>query len=340
MGSEMMGAAKRRPRASRSALSEVAIRPTRTARGRHNTVGPSSVYTASERFTKKKFVAILVQMEPRRAQAPNVFEVIDLADPRLADYRDLRDRGLRGRDGIPGLFVGEQPLIVQRMLSMPGVSKSVLVVTTWADRIAPLAPPEVPVYVAPLDLMRHVAGFAVHRGVLAVGYRAKVERPSLHAIISGDGPLTLLLCEDITNIDNIGLLFRNAAAFGVDGVLLSPKCHDPLYRKSLRVAIGHTLSIPFARCDDWLGELDRLKRNWNLTLIAAANDERAAELDSAPRPERIGLVVGSEFDGLLSTTLNLCDQIVKVPMANGVDSLNVAVAAAVCLHRFSTAVRV
>ena len=279
-------------------------------------------------------------MDQRRAQAPNVFDVIDLADPRLADYRDLRDRGLRGRDGIPGLFVGEQPLIVQRMLSMPGVTKSVLVVTTWADRIAPLAPPEVPVYVAPLDLMRHVAGFAVHRGVLAVGYRAKVERPSLHAIISGDGPLTLLLCEDITNIDNIGLLFRNAAAFGVDGVLLSPKCHDPLYRKSLRVAIGHTLTVPFARSADWSGELARLQQECNVTLVAAALDERAVDLDSVPCPKRVGLVVGSEFDGLPSATLDQCDAIVKVPMAEGVDSLNVAVAAAVCLHRFSTAVRV
>ncbi len=279
-------------------------------------------------------------MDQRRAQAPNVFDVIDLADTRLADYRDIRDRGLRGRDGIPGLFVGEQPLIVQRMLSMPGVSKSVLVVRTWADRIAPLAPPEVPVYVAPLDLMQRVAGFAVHRGVLAVGYRAKVERPSLHAIISGDGPLTLLLCEDITNIDNIGLLFRNAAAFGVDGVLLSPKCHDPLYRKSLRVAIGHALTVPFARSEDWSGELARLQQESNVTLVAAALDERAVELDSVPCPKRVGLVVGPEFDGLPAATLDQCDSIVKVPMARGVDSLNVAVAAAVCLHRFSTAVRV
>ncbi len=279
-------------------------------------------------------------MQQRPAKADNVIQVTDLADPRLADYRDIRDRGLLGRDGIPGLFVGEQPLIVQRMLSMPGVTKSVLVVTTWADRIAPLAPPEVPVYVAPLDLMRRVAGFTVHRGVLAVGYRAKVERPSLNAIISGDGPLTLLLCENITNIDNIGLLFRNAAAFAVDGVLLSPKCHDPLYRKSLRVAIGHALTVPFARSEDWAGELARLQQERNVTLVATGLDERAVELDSAPCPTRVGLVVGSEFDGLPSATLDQCDAIVKVPMARGVDSLNVAVAAAVCLHRFSTGKRI
>lgn len=278
-------------------------------------------------------------MQQRPAETDNVIQVTDLDDPRLVDYRDIRDRGLLGPEGLPGLFVGEQPLVVKRMLSMPGVTKSVLVLNTWADRIAPFASADVPVYVTPLELMTQVAGYEVHRGVLAAGFRAKIERPNLDDILSRDGPLTILICQDIANIDNIGLLFRNAAAFSVDGVLLSPKCHDPLYRKSLRVAIGHTLSIPFARCDDWLGELSRLKRDWNLTLIAAANDERATELDSVDRPERVGLVVGSEFDGLPGATLDQCDAIVKVPMAPGVDSLNVAVAAAVCLHRFSTGKR-
>ncbi len=278
-------------------------------------------------------------MPQRPAETGNVIQVTDLDDPRLADYRDIRDRGLLGPEGLPGLFIGEQPLVVKRMLSTPGLTKSVLVLNTWADRIAPFASADVPVYVAPLELMTLVAGYEVHRGVLAAGYRAKVERPNLDDILRRDGPVTMLICQDITNIDNIGLLFRNAAAFGVNGVLLSPKCHDPLYRKSLRVAIGHTLSVPFARCDDWLGELDRLKRDWNLTLIAAAIDERATELDSVDRPERVGLVVGPEFDGLGAATLDRCDFVVKVPMAPGVDSLNVAVAAAVCLHRFSTGKR-
>ncbi|MCH8164414.1 MAG: RNA methyltransferase [Planctomycetes bacterium] len=279
-------------------------------------------------------------MEPRRVQAGNVFEVIDLADPRLAEYRDIRDRGLLGQDGMPGLFVGEQPLIVQRMLSMPDVTKSVLVVTTWADRIAPLAPPDVPVYIAPLDLMRRVAGFTVHRGVLAIGYRSAIERSDLASALRPDGPLTVLLCENITNIDNIGFLFRNAAAFGVDAVVLSPRCHDPLYRKSLRVSIGHALTVPFVRCRDWPGDLGRLKARWNLTLIAAALDERAVDLRLVDLPERVGLVVGEEFHGLSPTTLDHCDHIVKVPMAPGVDSLNVAAAAAVCLHRFSTGKRI
>ena len=268
-----------------------------------------------------------------------IIEVSDINDPLLDDYRDIRDRGLRGRDGYPGLFIGEQPLVVERMLSRPGVTKSVLLGPTWADRIVPQAPPDVPVYVAPLEILKRIAGFNIHRGVLAVGHRPAVERPDLDPDLSRREALTLLVCENITNIDNIGFLFRNAAAFGVDAVLLSPRCHDPLYRKSLRVSIGHALTVPFVRSTDWTAQLDRLRREWGVTLIAAALDPRAVDLDALDRPRRIGLVVGQEYQGISPETLDRCDHIVRIPMAPGVDSLNVAVAAAICLHRFSTGQR-
>lgn len=271
----------------------------------------------------------------------NVFHVSDLDDPRLDDYRDIKDRDLLGREGYPGLFVGEQPLIVEKLLAKPGATKSVLLMPQWLDRLAPLAGEDVPIYVASTELLEKVAGYRVHRGALAMGYRNKIERPDLCSVLSDtDQPLTLLLCQEITNIDNIGLLFRNAAAFGVDGVLLSSSCHDPLYRKSLRVAIGHTLNVPFARSSDWLGDLEQLKNKWDITLIAAATSKQAVELDRIERPKRVGLVLGSEYSGLPTDTLEMCDHIARIPMAEGVDSLNVAVAAAVCLHRFSTAVRV
>ena len=271
----------------------------------------------------------------------NITEIEDLDDPRLDDYRDIRDRELHGRDGLDGdgppgrggLFIGEQLLVVERMLGLPGVTRSVLIAPRWRDRVGPLAPPQVPVYVAPLTLMKRVAGFDIHRGVLAVGNRASVEREGLE--LPPDGPLTLLLCEEIRNIDNIGLLFRNAAAFGVDGVLLSPRCHDPLYRKSLRVSIGHALTVPFARSRDWPADLGRLRAK-SVTLIAAATAPDAVDLETLSCPRRVGLLVGSEYDGLPAATLKLADHIARVPMAAGVDSLNVAVAAAVCLHRFST----
>jgi tRNA G18 (ribose-2'-O)-methylase SpoU len=268
-----------------------------------------------------------------------VIEVSDIDDPLLDDYRDIRDRELRGRDGYPGLFVGEQPLVVERMLRVPGATKSVLLGRTWVDRMVPRVPPEVPVYVVPLEIMKRIAGFNIHRGVLAVGFRPAVERSDLDPDLPRREALTLLVCENITNIDNIGLLFRNAAAFGVDAVLLSPRCHDPLYRKSLRVSIGNALTVPFVRSADWTADLDRLRREWGVSLIAAALDPRAVDLDAVDRPGRVGLVVGQEYEGISPDTLDRCDHIVRIPMAPGVDSLNVAVAAAVCLHRFSTSKR-
>ena len=268
-----------------------------------------------------------------------IINIHKIEDPRLADYRDIRERQLQGPEGFPGLFVGETRLIVERMLEVPGLTKSVLLSPTWVDRVAPLAPPDVPVYVATLDVIEQVAGFNIHRGMLAMGRRAAIERPALDPSLLARESVTLLLCEDISNIDNIGLLFRNAAAFGVDAVLLSPRCHDPLYRKSLRVSIAHVLDVPFVRCPDWAAELRRLKEDAGITLIAAATRPGSVDIDTVPPPRRVGLVVGQEFDGISAPTLDLCDRVVRIPMAAGVDSLNVAVAAAVCLHRFSTGER-
>ena len=254
--------------------------------------------------------------------------ITDPADPQLDDYRALRERDLRRE----GLFVGEQALVVGHMLALPGVTKSVLVAENMAERVAPLAPPEVPVYVAPLSVLRTVAGFDLHRGVVAVGYRAPFDGRAVEDVVpAGAGPARLLACEGITHIDNIGLLFRTAAALGVDGVLLDPTCHDPLYRKSLRVSIGHALTLPWARSSDWPGDLARLKAERGLTVIGAALAPDATPLGELDPPGRCVLVVGSEFHGLAPATLALCDEVVRIPMAPGVDSLNVAVAAGVAL---------
>jgi tRNA G18 (ribose-2'-O)-methylase SpoU len=265
-------------------------------------------------------------------------EVNDIDDPRLDDYRDIRDRELRGREAFGGLFIGEQRLVVEKMLALPGVTKSVLAIPEQAGRLAPLAAPEVSVYAAPLAVMARLAGFNIHRGVLAAGNRAAVERAELDRGLLARPRLTLLLCENVVNMDNIGLLFRNAAAFAVDGVLLGPRCHDPLYRKSLRVSIGHALTVPFARSRDWTADLACLRRA-GVTLVAAATGPGAVALDSIPRADKVALVVGQEYEGVTPETLARCDRTVRIPMARGVDSLNVAVAAAICLHRLSTGQR-
>jgi tRNA G18 (ribose-2'-O)-methylase SpoU len=267
----------------------------------------------------------------KRPVPPKLVPVDDIDDPRLVDYRNIRDGDIRGR---PGLFVGEQALVVAQMLALPGVTKSVLVAPEKVAKLAALAGDDVPIYVAPLELLSAIAGFPVHRGILAVGHRAAFDSRSLADIVPPAGaPGCVLACEGITHVDNIGLLFRNAAAFGVSGVLLDPTCHDPLYRKAVRVSIGHVLTVPWAWSGDWLADLAELRDVHQLTLIGAALTPNAVPLDELTPSGRSTLVVGTEFGGLRPATLAHCDHVVRIPMATGVDSLNVAVAAAVCLHR-------
>ena len=275
--------------------------------------------------------------------------IANLTDRRLEDYRDIRDRDLLGESGRPGLFIGEQMLTVEKMLSLPRMTKSVLITEKWLSRISTINLPQnsihsqatIPVYIIPQDMMTSVVGFPIHRGALAVGRRSAVAERAIAEIVPAvNRACTLLLCESISNIDNIGLLFRNAAAFGVDGVILSPDCHDPLYRKSIRVSIGHVLTTPWARSTDWQRDLDQLKDQHQITLIGSAIGKSAIDIDQIKRPRRAGVIVGSEFDGLCEATLERCNHIGRIPMMPGIDSLNVGVAAAVCLHRFATSQRV
>jgi tRNA G18 (ribose-2'-O)-methylase SpoU len=279
---------------------------------------------------------------------PIAFHTIERDDdPRLDDFRDIRDRDARGEASRPGLFVGEQLQVIERMLAVKGMTKSIVIAPRWRARLEAIAASRpiaehVPAYVVASDLIERVAGFHIHRGAVAVGYRPPREATTLDAAVpdrGGAGPLTLLIGEDITNIDNIGGLFRDGAAFGVDAVVLSPACHDPLYRKSIRVSIGHVLTTRWARCERWPDDIERLKREWGITLIAATTDPAAKPIDAIDRPGRVGVVVGSEFSGLSDTALSACDLAARIPMAVGVDSLNVSVAAAVMLHRFSRAPR-
>ena len=267
-------------------------------------------------------------------------------DPRLEDFRDIMTRDGRGADGRPGVFIGEQPLVVEAMLDHPDLVRRILVAENkrdWLERLLETrGHPDVEALVAPKTLLESTAGFPIHRGILASGDRGRLDGRTVDEIIpDADRPATILVCESIRNIDNIGMLFRVAAAFGVDGVLLSPDCHDPLYRKSLRVSIGHALRIPFARSADWPMDLDRLGTAHGLLRNGASIEGSSAE-DGRARSgttDRVAVLMGSEFDGLGRIATNACDHLVRIAMAPGVDSLNVAVAAAILLDRHSTAAR-
>jgi len=185
-----------------------------------------------------------------------------------------------------------------------------------------------------------VTGFNVHRGLLALGRRP--EPVALASVVPHrDRPATLLCVEGVNNMDNIGQLFRVAAAMAVSAVVLSPDCHDPLYRKSLRVSCGCVLRVPWVRADDWHAALGELRSQHGVALVAATGrGARTPTEVAADVGTRVAIVVGAEFAGLSERTIALADHAVRIPMAAGVDSLNVAVAAAVLLDHLSVGQRV
>ncbi|MFK7958947.1 MAG: TrmH family RNA methyltransferase [Phycisphaerales bacterium] len=258
-------------------------------------------------------------------------------DPRLEVFRDVRDRDLRSREG---LFMAESERVLRRLVRRPERLHSVLLSPgrrVDLDDLVRQLPPEVPVHVAPMDIICRIAGFHVHRGVLAAGRRPRSEDLTIDAALghlAGRPHLTILVAEGITNVDNIGGLFRNAAAFGVDGVLIDPTCCDPLYRKAIRVSAGHVLSTPWAMATEWPADLIQLRERLGVSLVAAELTQESRptwEID-AFGAARTALVFGSEARGVSADALAACDAVAEIPMAAGVPSLNVATSSAVMLY--------
>ena len=253
-----------------------------------------------------------------------VEHIDDAEDPRLADYRDLRGVG-------PDTFVLEGRLLVQKVLASRFRLRSILMTrAAFADLEAALARHggDVCVYLAAADTIQRLVGFTFHRGCLAVAERGD---PLALDDLLPDRRLLVVL-EHVTNPDNVGGVFRNAAAFGADGVVLSPGCGDPLYRKAARVAMGGSLEVPFVHAPDWRAALARLK-SAGFTLVALTPDVRAVELDDLRVPERVALVLGTESDGITPDTRATADVQATIGMVPGADSLNVATACGFALHR-------
>lgn len=277
-------------------------------------------------------------VDPSAAARSTAAEPIERPDdPRLEVFRDVRDRDLRSREG---LFMAESERVLRRLVRQPERLHSVLLSPgrrADLDELVADLPPEVPVHVAPLDVICRIAGFHVHRGVLACGRRPRPEDLTVDAALghlAGRERLTILVAESITNVDNIGGLFRNAAAFGVDGMLLDPTCCDPLYRKAVRVSAGHVLSTPWALATDWPADLERLRDRLGVRLVAAELTQESRptwEID-AFAAAHTALVFGSEARGVSPEALAVCDAVAEIPMAAGVPSLNVATSSAVMLY--------
>jgi tRNA G18 (ribose-2'-O)-methylase SpoU len=259
-----------------------------------------------------------------------VSHLTDPADDRLGDYRALTDVELRTRWEPPnGVFIAEGELVLRRALRAGFVPRSFLLDAKRVDQLADLLDAGAPVYAADPDLLKTITGFNVHRGVLASFHR----KPPLtvdHVLASAR---RLAVLEDINNHTNIGAIFRGAAALGMDGVLLSPTCADPLYRRSVRVSMGEVFAVPYAFADTWPDGLHDVRKN-GFTLLALTPGAHAVPLRNLTpaQRERPALLLGAEGPGLTAAALGTADASVTIPMHNGVDSLNVAAAAAVAFY--------
>jgi tRNA G18 (ribose-2'-O)-methylase SpoU len=264
-----------------------------------------------------------------------IIHIDDPSDPRLNGYRNVPDPELLQRHG---LFVAEGRLVVRRLLQdSPLATQSVMVTPAALVPLQETLGPRqgLPVYVVPQSLMNAITGFNMHRGCLALGERP---RPR-HWREMTAGARRLVLLEHVGNADNVGALFRNAAAFGVDAVLLEPACTDPLYRKAIRTSMGAALTMPFAAAAPWPTMLEELRADgW--AVLAMTPSPTASELRHVAAEiagQRIALVMGHEGEGLTAGAVEACSHHARIPMMNGVDSLNVATATAIALYEFTQA---
>ena len=257
---------------------------------------------------------------------PEIHLITDPDDDRLGDYRALTDLELRTRWEPPnGLFIAEGELVLRRALRAGYAPRSYLVDAKRSAQLDDL-PGDAPVYAATPQVLEQATGFHVHRGVLASFHRLP--------LLAADEVLAtarrVAILEDVNNHTNIGAVFRGAAALGIDAVLLSPTCADPLYRRSVRVSMGEVFAVPYARLEPWPDGLERV-RAAGFTVLALTPAPEAVpmqHLDASQRA-RAALLLGAEGPGLSRHALAASDVPVRLPMRRGVDSLNVAAAAAV-----------
>jgi tRNA G18 (ribose-2'-O)-methylase SpoU len=269
----------------------------------------------------------------------SIIRIPTLDDPRLAGYRELAEPELvRER----GLFVAEGRLVVERVIRQGFTVQSLLLNAAAHAALEPLISAlgqDTPIFIAEAEQFQRLTGHDFHRGCLAL-----VERPKPRSVAElASGARLIVVLEGVSNPDNVGGVFRNAAAFGVDAVLLSPTTSDPLYRKAIRTSMAQTLRVPFARLGaereraPWPDALAELGEH-GFTLVALSPREPARDIDGfvhARRPERLALLVGTEGAGLSEQAEARAEQRVRIPIRRDVDSLNLAVAVGIALHRLA-----
>ncbi len=258
----------------------------------------------------------------------------DLQDSRVANYRNLKDRELERRGQF---FIAEGEHLVRRLLASDFPVESVMLTERRAAEMAAVAPQHIPVYVVSAEMMNDIVGLKFHSGILACGRRKP--RQTIDQVVPKDRErLTLVICPDIANAENIGSLIRLSAGFGADAMILGERCHDPFWRQSVRVSMGTIFTLPLVQSHDLSRDLRRLRDEWGVELIASVLDESAEPLEQARRGEKLGILFGNEAQGLERQWVDACERRVTIPMHYGTDSLNVAVAAGIFLYHFSRGV--
>lgn len=256
--------------------------------------------------------------------------VTTAADPRLADYVSLRDVELRTSvESVHGLFLAEGEKVVRRAVEAGYRVRSLLMAPRWLDSLQDVlgVAGDVPCYVADAAIIEQVTGFHVHRGALASLHRRALPAPDevLH------GARRIVVCEDLVDHTNVGAIFRSAAALDIDGILLSPRCADPLYRRAVKVSMGAVLTLPYTRLTSWYDALPAV-RDAGFQVLALTPAPDAVPLDELPLGDRVALVLGTEGAGLSPRWMAAADARVTIPISSGIDSLNVSAAVAVAAY--------
>jgi tRNA G18 (ribose-2'-O)-methylase SpoU len=261
--------------------------------------------------------------------------IADSEDPRLADYRNLTDTALRRiTEPERGLYIAESVKVIRRAVAAGHSPRSVLTQRRWVGQIEEVLANsrDTPIYVVSDDVAERLTGYAVHRGALAAMHRPAL--PTMTEVLRG--ARLVLVLEDLIEHSNVGAAFRAAAGLGADAVLVSPRCADPLYRRSVKVSMGSVFQVPWTRIGEWTGAVAELHAaGFELAALALRDDAVSLGRYAAARPEKVALAMGTEGDGLSRAALESADRIVTIPMHGGVDSLNVASAAAVALWALS-----
>ena len=246
----------------------------------------------------------------------------------LRDYRDLTDVALRTKnESTFGIFIAEGQTVISRAAKAGYLFRSVLCEEKWLESVLPWVDAETPILVSSNEMMATIAGYNVHRGALASMVRRALPAPE-ELLQSSDRVIVL---EGLVNHTNVGAIVRSAAAFGFDALLIDQHCADPLYRRAIRTSMGTIFSLPWSRLPNWPTSA-QLVRDAGLVIVALTPEPSAKSLSEITLPPRFALVLGTEGDGLRNGTSAMADLLVRIPMRAGIDSLNVAAAAAVAMY--------